>query len=159
MLQILVVVTMLGAGLAVLVKGKLQVTAKRVLPQGAGRILGATFMALSLLPVVLPVDIGLYAMLGAFFVACAVAFQVSQPAPGATAGGRGDSSRSGPSRGEQIVGAPCAKCSKKIMTEHEGRPCRVCGAPVHRACHRAHRDDAHAAAEAAAPAAERTAAS
>ena len=142
MLQILVVVTMLGAGLLVLIKGKLQVSKSRALVAPAGRALGVTFMALSALPVVLPVETGLYAMLGAFFVACAVAFATSKPTPEAVERAA-DSLRTGPSRGDQIVGATCAKCSKRIMTEHEGRPCRNCGSPVHRGCHRAHRESAH----------------
>jgi hypothetical protein len=145
MLQILVVATMLLAGLFVLVKGRLEVSKNRVLPAQAGRTLGAVFLALSALPILLPVEIGVIAMLAAFFVACGFAFWKSEPVAAGRSGAP-ESARTGPSRGKQLVGAKCPECTKRIMTETEARTCKTCGAAVHRECHRAHREHAHGAA-------------
>jgi endogenous inhibitor of DNA gyrase (YacG/DUF329 family) len=144
MLQILVVLLMVAAGAFVVFSGEVRVDRHRVLPVSTARPLGIVFLGLATLPILLPVESGVVAMLVAFFVACgvALAFGSTRCAAG-EAGGKAENARSGASLGVQRVGARCPQCERKIMTETESRSCAECGKPVHRDCHSAHRAAAH----------------
>jgi hypothetical protein len=52
-----------------------------------------------------------------------------------------------PSR--RVAGQSCIQCARKVVFEHEGDFCDVCGMPPHGACLGEHRANAHA--ERAAP--------
>lgn len=49
--------------------------------------------------------------------------------------------RRAPSR--RVAGQNCVSCARKVVFEHEGDFCDVCGAPTHGACLGEHRANAH----------------
>jgi hypothetical protein len=51
-----------------------------------------------------------------------------------------------PSR--RVAGESCVLCARKVIHEHEGDFCDVCGAPTHATCLGEHRASAHVAAKA-----------
>jgi len=48
----------------------------------------------------------------------------------------------------RVAGQICVSCARKVVFEHEGDFCDVCGAPAHGACLGEHRANAHAEAKA-----------
>ncbi len=51
--------------------------------------------------------------------------------------------RTGPSRGEQLVGERCNECEQPVMLVSEGTRCRKCGLPIHKTCRKEHRAAQH----------------
>jgi hypothetical protein len=54
--------------------------------------------------------------------------------------------RRAPSR--RVAGQSCVLCARKVVFEHEGDFCDVCGAPAHGTCLGEHRASAHVEAQA-----------
>jgi hypothetical protein len=45
--------------------------------------------------------------------------------------------------GPQLVGKDCVHCQRKIQMQSDGMLCKACQQPLHRACRKDHRVDAH----------------
>jgi hypothetical protein len=54
--------------------------------------------------------------------------------------------RGTPSR--RVAGQSCVLCARKVIHEHEGEFCDLCGAPAHGSCIGEHRANAHVEAKA-----------
>jgi hypothetical protein len=137
MLQILVVILFVAAGLALLTRSELAATRTRVVRGSKLTALGIATCALAALPVVMDVLLGTALAIGAFLVSAAFAIASSPPEPAA------EPPPARASLGRQVVGARCASCDKRITMDAEARACPVCKEPVHRACLDAHRSATH----------------
>jgi hypothetical protein len=138
--QILVVLLFLASGILLLSKREVAATPRRVLRGTPLKALGLGSCLLAALPVVLDVLLGTSLAIGSFLVASTIAIVTSEPTP-ANEGAADPRPRA--SRGRQLVGAACVRCSESILVDAEARACPTCKKPVHHECVSAHRSAAH----------------